>query len=215
MAKWSPSNRPQKDVIRTLALSGYQQKHAAIFLPGWSDDLKISGLCIRRGLDLTELAPAITSMDLTKPLYCAERDRLLFPKIKNPTINKMEAHVYAIRRPDGARCYVGSTLGKLAERLTRHKWRAATGERPHSRIHNLMAQEGPENFTIEHLETVPVAARIETEARHIRTHGTCNMVIPGRSRAQYREELRSVRRHLATLTADAVLRALVVAQPED
>ena len=126
----------------------------------------------------------------------------------------MEAHVYAIVRPDGARCYVGSTLGKIAHRLTRHRWRAATGERPHSLVHHLMAQFGPENFTVELLETVPVADRIATEARHIRAHGTCNMVIPGRTRAQRRAELREAMAHLATLEAGAVLRALAEAVPD-
>ena len=126
----------------------------------------------------------------------------------------MEAHVYAICRPDGARCYVGSTLGKIDQRLTRHRWRAASGERPHSRLHNLMAQDGPDNFTVELLETVPVADRIATEARHIRAHGTCNMVIPGRTRAQRREESRLARAHLATLAEGAVLRALAAAVPD-
>ena len=101
--------------------------------------------------------------------------------------------MYALCKPDGSRVYVGSTLGKLSNRLMRHKWRAATGERPTSRIHNLMAEQGPDGFTIELLETVPIADRFPTEARHIRAHGTLNMVIPLRNQRQRRAEYRAAR----------------------
>ena len=105
--------------------------------------------------------------------------------------------MYALCKPDGTRVYVGSTLGSLVCRLTRHKWRAATGERPTSRVHTLMSQEGPDGFTIELLESVPVADRYSTEARHIRAHGTLNMIIPGRTQRQRRAEYRAARRLLA------------------
>ena len=106
------------------------------------------------------------------------------------------ARVYAIVRPDGAMCYVGSTRETLQQRLVRHKWRALVGERPHSRLHNLMSQLGPENFTVELIEIVPIAERIQTEAKHIRAHGILNMVIPGRTEAQRRAEARAARRAL-------------------
>jgi hypothetical protein len=79
---WSVTRRPHKDAIRTLALTGYHQRHAAVFLPGWSEPSQTAGLCIRRGLDLTDVAPEVTTLDVTKPFYGAEHDRLLYPKVK-------------------------------------------------------------------------------------------------------------------------------------
>ena len=108
------------------------------------------------------------------------------------------AQVYALCKPDGSRVYVGSTLGSLGCRLARHKWRAATNERPHSRVHTLMSQEGPDDFTIELLESVAVADRYPTEARHIRAHGKLNHQVPGRTKAQWYRERR------AALDAQAV-----------
>ena len=113
-----------------------------------------------------------------------------------------EAHVYALIAPDGTRCYVGSTTESVHARLVRHRWRAATGERPHSRLHNFMAEHGVENFDAELLETVPIADRIRTEAHFIRVHGVLNRVIPGRTRAERRREARD---------AILVLRALLEA----
>ena len=104
------------------------------------------------------------------------------------------ARVYALIGPDGTRCYVGSTRETIHQRLVRHKWRALTGERPHSRLHNLMSQLGPANFTVELIDTVPIAERIQTEAQHIRVHGILNMNMPGRSAAQRRAEARERRR---------------------
>ena len=106
------------------------------------------------------------------------------------------ARVYAIRSPDGLFCYIGSTLGSLRCRLTRHKWRALAGERPNSKLHNLMAQLGPETFTVELIATVPLDERFRTEAQHIRSHGNLNMIIPGRSRAERRAEARAARQAL-------------------
>ena len=103
------------------------------------------------------------------------------------------AHVYALCQPDGTRCYVGSTTETIERRLVRHKWRAATGERPTSRVHTMMAQMGPADFTVELIETVPVEKRIFTEAKHIRTHGTWNMIIPGRTRAERKADARAAR----------------------
>ena len=100
------------------------------------------------------------------------------------------ARVYAIRSPDGLFCYIGSTLGSLRCRLTRHKWRALAGERPNSKLH-LMAQLGPETFTVELIATVPLNERFRTEAQHIRSHGNLNMVMPLRTEAQRRAERRA------------------------
>jgi len=111
------------------------------------------------------------------------------------------AYIYAILNPDGARCYVGSTLGSLARRLVRHRSRARTNERPHSRLHNFMLERDPANFTIEHIATVPIPERFATEARLIREHGTLNYVIPGRTRAQRRAEARAARAALPALPA--------------
>ena len=101
------------------------------------------------------------------------------------------AHVYAIRSPDGLFCYIGSTLGSLRCRLTRHKWRALAGERPNSKLHSAMARLGPENYTIELIATVPLDERFRTEAQHIRSHGNLNMVMPLRTEAQRRAERRA------------------------
>ena len=103
------------------------------------------------------------------------------------------AHVYALVGPDGHRCYVGSKTESIRCRLIRHKSRAVTGERPHSVLHNAMAQNGPENYTVEHLATVPLDERFRTEAQYIRSHGILNMVIPGRTRAERRAEARAAR----------------------
>ena len=103
------------------------------------------------------------------------------------------AHVYAIRSPDGLFCYIGSTLGSLRCRLTRHKWRALAGERPNSKLHSAMARVGPENYTVELIATVPLDERFRTEAQYIRSHGILNTVIPGRTRAERRAEARAAR----------------------
>ena len=111
------------------------------------------------------------------------------------------AYVYAILNPDGARCYVGSTLGSLALRLSRHRSRARTNERPHSRLHNFMLERDPSNFTIEHIATVPIPERFQAEALLIREHGILNQIIPGRTRAQRRAEARAARAALPALPA--------------
>ena len=111
------------------------------------------------------------------------------------------AHVYALCQPNGTRCYVGSTLGTLAQRLVRHKWRAASGERPTSRVHTMMRDIGPGQFTINLIETVPLANRIKTEAKHIREYGVWNMVIPGRSDAERRADARAARAAQVALLA--------------
>ena len=103
------------------------------------------------------------------------------------------AHVYALIGPDGRRCYVGSTTESIRCRLIRHKSRAATGERPHSVVHNVMIQNGIENYTIELIATVPLDERFRTEARYIRSHGILHTVIPGRTRAERRAEARAAR----------------------
>ena len=103
------------------------------------------------------------------------------------------AHVYALIGPDGRRCYVGSMTEPIRCRLIRHKSRAATGERPHSLLHNAMAQNGPENYSVELIATVPLDERFRTEAQYIRSHGILNMVIPGRTRAERRAEARAAR----------------------
>ena len=106
------------------------------------------------------------------------------------------ARVYALIGPDGNRCYIGSTTGSIRRRLIRHKSRAVTGERPHSVVHNVMIQNGPENYTVELIATVPLNERFETEAQFIRSHGILNTVIPGRTRAQRRAERRAARQAL-------------------
>ena len=106
------------------------------------------------------------------------------------------ARVYAIRSPDGLFCYIGSTTGSLRGRLTRHKWRALAGERPNSKLHSAMAQNGPENYTIELIATVPLDERFRTEAQHIRSRGNLNMIIPLRTRAERRAEARAARQAL-------------------
>ena len=117
----------------------------------------------------------------------------------------MEALIYALCKPDGIRCYVGSTLGTLHRRLIRHRSRAATGERPHSRLHNLMRDLDPSLFTIELIESVPVAARLATEAHHIRAFGTLNHQVPGRTQNQRRAEARAARALLAALATPTEL----------
>ena len=111
------------------------------------------------------------------------------------------AYVYAILNPEGHRCYVGSTLGSLALRLSRHRSRARTNERPHSRLHNFMLERDPSNFTIEHIATVPIPERFQAEALLIREHGILNQIIPGRTRAQRRAEARAARAALPALPA--------------
>ena len=105
-----------------------------------------------------------------------------------------EALVYAILNPDGARVYVGSTAAEsIAQRLIRHRSRARTNERPHSRLHTYMREHGPHNFTVELIATVPVAERFPTEARLIREYGTLNVVIPGHTHALRQAEARAAR----------------------
>ena len=119
------------------------------------------------------------------------------------------AHIYALCKPDGSRCYVGSTLGKLSHRLTRHKWRAATDERPHSRLYRFMNELGVDLFKIELIATVPLEERFITEALHIRqSDGILNRQVPGRTQNQRRAEARLARvaleHHLAVLLEGAL-----------
>ena len=119
------------------------------------------------------------------------------------------AHIYALCKPDGSHCYIGSTLGKLSQRLTRHKWRAATDERPHSRLYRFMNELGVESFNIELIATVPLEERFQTEALHIRrTDVILNRQVPGRTESQRRAEARLARvalsQHLAVLLDGAL-----------
>ena len=102
----------------------------------------------------------------------------------------MLASVYAIIDPGGKKCYVGSTLECIQSRLVRHRSRARTNERPNSKLHTYMASLGPENFSIHLIATVPVAERLRTEAQHIRSDGRLNLVIPGRTKAEWRRDRR-------------------------
>ena len=103
-----------------------------------------------------------------------------------------EARVYALIDIHGNRCYVGSTTKSIHSRLVRHRWRAASGERPHSMLHNFMAERGVQNFSVELLTTVPLADRMRTEAQFIRSYGILNKAIPGRTRAQWLRDVRGV-----------------------
>lgn len=78
---WSAENRPHKEAIRFKAFSGYQQREGAVILPGWDESSSRAGLCVRAALDVMKVAPEITSIDKTKPLFCAEYDPFLSPKI--------------------------------------------------------------------------------------------------------------------------------------
>ena len=103
------------------------------------------------------------------------------------------ASVYAIVGPDGSRCYVGSTLNTIQSRLVRHQSRARTNERPNSRLHNFMKEKGPEKFKVELISIVPIEDRLRTEAHHIRADGRLNHAIPGRTRAEWRRDRRTLR----------------------
>ena len=115
-----------------------------------------------------------------------------------------QAHVYALVY-DGARCYVGSTCETLHSRLVRHRWRALTNERPHSRLYRYMAERGPENFHTELIATVPLEDRMRTEAQYIRSHGLLNRQVPGRTRAEWVQDRREARAFLATLAPQALV----------
>ena len=105
----------------------------------------------------------------------------------------MSAHVYAVIDHTGRRCYVGSTTETIHSRLIRHRWRAHTNERPHSKLHGYMRAFGPQNFTVELIESVPLEERVSVEGQYVRSHGLLNYQVPGRTRAEYRREVREAR----------------------
>lgn len=75
MTNWNRENRREKGVVTEFMVGAYEQKHGAIFLPGWSEDDQIAGLCIRHAIDAGSLDPS-------KPIYAVERDPDMAFKIK-------------------------------------------------------------------------------------------------------------------------------------
>lgn len=73
MIGWSKRDRKQES--REFVLDGYEQSAAAIFMPGWDEEARQSGQCVRTALRQGRL-------DLDLPLIVVERDPMMADKIE-------------------------------------------------------------------------------------------------------------------------------------
>lgn len=97
------------------------------------------------------------------------------------------ATVYRITSTAGDKVYIGSTITSLAKRWSNHKVDHLRGHPCTSQM--LFDEYGVDTCSIEEIEKVDLDKRYERERFWIENTENCvNRFIPGRTRAEYRQE---------------------------
>lgn len=115
------------------------------------------------------------------------------PKKKDDGKNKYkDGKIYKITNDIDDEVYIGSTIQSLNDRWINHKSEMINIEKyPNSKLYTKIRELGVEHFKIELIEEYSCENLEELkqkEQQWIRTHGTLNYHLPGRTRKQYWEE---------------------------
>lgn len=105
--------------------------------------------------------------------------------------------IYTIRnRNDDTKVYVGSTIQPLAVRFGGHKRRSNDEKKNHYKLY-VEVNNDWSNWYIELYENCPCSSKEELHKREgevIRLIGTLNMCIAGRTKKQYTEDTKDIKR---------------------
>lgn len=107
---------------------------------------------------------------------------------KNQTKQYNNSKIYCIRNHTSDDIYIGSTTQTLCQRMAEHRSRVKNNIKPHYLLYQKMKELGVENFYIELVEECPcdnLEQLRKKEGEYIRTMGTLNRIISGRTDKEY------------------------------
>jgi hypothetical protein len=96
------------------------------------------------------------------------------------------ATIYKISSTAGEKVYIGSTTQSFSQRWSVHKADHLRGHPCTSQI--LFDEYGVDTCSIEEIEKVDLDKRVERERFWIEKEKCVNIVVPGRTRAEYRQD---------------------------